>query len=111
MLKPPINAVFGFYGNGAVALHEESEGKTWLSEKAKNLNAICLVNKFSWTTIYDAKVNDPRKWEIKNGNPKTNNETKGFLAFIIDRIRYLSNERKANSRLPQKWIERYILDQ
>src|SRR4030067_2128694 len=103
MLKSPINSVFGFYGNGAIALRDETQGKTWLAEKAKNLYALCLAEKFTWTTNYDAGVNNPRQWETKNGNSSFN-ETKMFLAFVIDKIRELSAHRSINTKLPQKWI-------
>jgi hypothetical protein len=105
----PLCAVFGFDGNIAV-LSEEENGKLWLKENIKNLRFICTAGRYSW-----AKYDDENKgWvlELSNAN-ESYNETKRFIALLIDNIRTTSQRRfqaSINPQTHQDWLSLYIRD-
>ena len=99
----PICGMIGFYGYGSKEI-KDSSGAKWLNENFKNLFAICLVGRFSWLRT--------KGWSICRHNPETYEETKRFIAAILDNIRTKSN------RLPYKldenhkdWLSIYLRDQ
>jgi len=99
----PICGMIGFYGYGSKEIKDYS-GAKWLNENFNNLFAICLVGRFSWLRT--------KGWSICQHNPETYEETKRFIAAILDNIRTKSN------RLPYKldenhkdWLSIYLRDQ
>lgn len=101
----PTCAVLGFYGNGAKNLSDKTKGKSWLYENIEYLIYIGLVNKFSWikmtTTGWTCHLVD-----------KTNDETKRFIAVLIDNIRTHAERRlKVLSERHNDWLGIYIRDQ
>ena len=105
----PLCAVIGFYGNGAKEIDRDSVGNPWLDENTPHIQAICLVNKFSWIKL------EKDSWRFEGHNRETNGETKRFIAVILDNIRTLVNER--TSRLGEvdiehrDWLGIYLRDQ
>lgn len=99
----PLCGIIAFYGNGSKEI-KGANGAAWLNENFKNLFAICLAGKFSWLRT--------KGWSICKHNPITFEETKRFVAAILDNVRTKSN------RLPYKldenhkdWLSIYLRDQ
>jgi hypothetical protein len=101
----PTRAVLGFYGNGVRNLYDKSKGKSWLNENIRNLIYIGLVNKFSWIKM------SATGWTCHLVD-NTNNETKRFIAVLLDNIRTHAERRlKLLSERHKDWIGIYIRDQ
>lgn len=81
-----FNALLGFYGTGPKDLKDKIIGREFLNKSVKNLHGICLTNKYSWMQIKGT-------WKKCNVN-QTNEETKRFIAILLDNIRTLSFHRK-----------------
>jgi hypothetical protein len=99
----PLCGIIGFYGNGQNELRS-STGSEWLTQNIKHLMAICLVQKFSWLRTAG--------WSIRKHDKETYEETKRFIAAVLDNIRTKS------SRSPylldgkhKDWFSIYIRDQ
>lgn len=113
-LKPLCMAI-GFYG-GSRALYNESEGQSWLQKnKIKYLSGLCVINKYSWIKF---KKSNHKGWKFQGYERETNEETKRFIAVILDNIRIYSEERfkkllKAtkNKDEHKDWLGIYIRDQ
>lgn len=99
----PLCAVIGFYGNGVKGLSHKS-GKEWLNENIEHLFAICLVKKYSWMRVVEPS------WRLINYEKETNEETKRFIAVLIDNIRTLSINRfiPLMGGMHQDWLSAYI---
>lgn len=82
----PLCAIIGFYGSGVKELSKNA-GETWLNEKIKYLFDICLVKKYCW-----AKVGG-KGWTVSRYDKKTNEETKRFVALLLDNIKTCSQNR------------------
>ncbi|MCK4654311.1 MAG: hypothetical protein KAU01_07695 [Candidatus Cloacimonetes bacterium] len=81
-----FNFILGFYGNGPIELNDRQKGKDWINKSINNLQGICLINKYSWMPVRN-------KWSKTNAN-STNEETKRFIAILLDSVRTLSFHRK-----------------
>jgi hypothetical protein len=97
----PYCALFGFYGRGTKRLSEETEGKAWLGENVECLHSICLVNRYSWTK-------SSLGWLVRNADLTSNEETKGFIADVIDNVRRIIPLRETNLQLAPEWLKVYI---
>ena len=100
----PTCAVLGFYGNGAKNLSDKSKGKSWLSKNIKKLIYIGLTNKFSWIKMSNTG------W-ICHLVDKTNDETKRFIAVLLDNIRKHAERRLKELSKHKDWLGIYIRDQ
>ena len=101
----PTCAVLGFYGNGVKNLSDKSIGKAWLSENIENLIYIGITNKFSWIKMLRTG------WTCHLVD-KTNDETKRFIAVLLDNIRTHAEQRlKVLSERHNDWFGIYIRDQ
>jgi hypothetical protein len=99
----PICGIIGFKGIGTRGLNKES-GSDWLNNNYKHLMAICLVKKYSWIRT--------KGWTLCKHDTITFEETKRFIAVIIDTIRTKSN--RYPYKLDEKhkdWLSIYIRDQ
>jgi hypothetical protein len=106
-LFKPHCAIIGFYGNGIKQLSSESEGKLWLNENIKAIFAICLTNRFSWMRVGHT---DP--WVHRKNDEVTHEETKRFIAVLLDNIRTNSLKRMSILEKEHKdWLSVYIRDQ
>jgi hypothetical protein len=103
----PLCALIGFYGDGETVLCERESGESWLGkENIMYLTAVCLIRKFSWICVKGA-------WAFEPGNDETNEETKRFVAVLLDNVRTKSEERY-KLLLPEQhrdWLGIYIRDQ
>ena len=99
----PTCALIGFYGNGPKSIKDQ-DGSQWLKSNIKHLMTICLVNKYSWLRS--------KNWTICNHNPDTYEETKRFIAVLLDNIRTKAS--RAPYLLDGKhrdWFSIYLRDQ
>ena len=94
----PIFTIIGFWGSIRNLLKID-DGRTWLSENAMGLSAICLINKFCWIKMDE--------WTLKKRD-ENNGETKRFLAVLFDNIRRISNQRYNQfGHLHRDWLSIY----
>lgn len=103
LIQKPLCAVFGYYGTGAKELSVEDEGRRWLDLEERGLKAICLANKFLWLHIEEG-------WKFINGDRKTGEEIKLFLASIIDNLRFRAQKIEVNLGYMQEWLSTYITE-
>ena len=102
----PLCAVIGFYGNGGKELLDRNKGKDWLISNIKNIFAICLSNKYSWLNVGTGG------WSKRDSDKKTHEETKRFIAVLLDNIRTTSLRRiKLIGEEHRDWLSVYIRDQ
>jgi len=105
-LFKPLCTVIGFYGSGSKHLSDETKGKLWLNENIKNIFAICLTNKYSWLNV------GTNGWGKGDSDKATHEETKRFIAVLLDNIR--TNSLKRIKQIEQEhkdWLSVYIRDQ
>ncbi len=103
----PVCAIIGFYGTGVKDLRGKDEGKAWIGKNINNLDYLCLVNKWSWINIVATGWTP----EFHNKKLKSSNETKRFIAVLLDNIRSRS-EMKLNimRQNHRDWLGSYIRD-
>lgn len=109
-IKASIKVVKGIIGFNKNKITELSNGndKTWITENINHIDAICHVQKYSWIRW----LNPERPWKFCNKNEITFEETKRFVAWILDIARSKSNKRLklfGESYIP--WLSSYIRDQ
>jgi hypothetical protein len=104
----PICAIIGFYGNGVRELADPAQGGSWVkTNRITGLNCMCLVNKWSWIIVNEA-------WapQMHDNTTESNDETKRFIAVLLDNIRTRSEARLDLMRREHKdWLGAYIRDQ
>ncbi len=101
----PLCAVFGFEGS-IENLSAKEKGIDWLRENAQHLFNICIAGKYSW-----ANVGGKGWWPEFYDRDKPYNETKRFIALLVDNIRTASQERFQafiNPQTHQDWLSAYI---
>lgn len=105
-LFKPLCAIIGFYGIGSNVLLDREKGKSWLNENIRNLFAICLMNRYSWLKVGTSE------WDKRDNDETTNEETKRFIAVLLDNIRTNSLQRMNQMEQEHKdWLSVYIRDQ
>jgi len=105
-LFKPLCAIIGFYGNGSKYLADSEKGKVWLNNNISNIFAICLINKYSWLNL------EKNGWGKRDGDKIANEETKRFIAVLLDNIRTSSLRRMKQMEQEHKdWLSVYIRDQ
>ena len=99
----PICGLIGFKGYGAREIKNQ-KGKVWLNNEFKHLMALCLVRRYSWIRT--------KGWSFREYEPETFEETKRFIAVILDNIRTKSNRPPYIIDDKHKdWLSIYIRDQ
>jgi hypothetical protein len=103
MCPPPLCAVLAFRSIKKVTeLSSPKEGKLWIEKNIKHLFAICLVDNFSWLNV------NTKGWSIIKRDD-TNEETKRFIAVLLDNVRTKGEQRyMLNSREHNDWFSAYI---
>ena len=102
-LIPPIMCLFAFQSDGLPYLEKATEGKAWLDDHITNLTAICLAKRYSWIDMEDGG------WKIRKGDSPHYEETKRFIAVLLDNCRTISERRWDNFRtFHQDWLSKYI---
>ena len=82
----PLCAVFGFRG-GFKALGEQGTGEDWLKKNIDHLFDICVAGKYSWANVGN------KGWTIGTSESDVYDETKRFIALLLDNIRTQSQTR------------------
>jgi hypothetical protein len=104
-LFKPLCAVIGFYGSGSKHLSDENSGRLWLKQNIISIFAICLTNKYSWLNI------GKKGWSKEDSDKITHEETKRFVAVLLDNIRTSSLRRMKQLEKEHKdWLTIYIRD-
>lgn len=98
---------------GVIGLNNKSikvidkDNSDWLNYHIKHIDSICLMQHFSWI-----KYPSSKKWFYCYKNEVTFEETKRFIAWMLDNCRSKSNKRTV--ALSQKyipWLSHYIRNQ
>lgn len=101
----PLYALVGFYDKGIFKNETHEEILQWMMNNAKPLFGVCLVNKLSWLNV----VRPEGSLKIVD---KYNEETKAFVAVLLDNIRTFSQIRYLYLlRKHVDWLGIYTRDQ
>ena len=105
-IAKPLCCIVGFFDNCHFDYDNKEEIKKWIEQHNKSLFGICLINKFSWLDIY---VEGIRGDLILTD--EYNEETKAFIAVLLDYISKFSQERLARRGTTLvEWFSAYIRD-
>lgn len=100
----PFYALVGFYDKGIFKNETYEEILQWMMNNAKPLFGVCLVNKLSWLNVMRPE-----------GSLKMvdvyNEETKAFVAVLLDNIRTYSQKRYLSLVEHVDWLGIYTRDQ
>jgi hypothetical protein len=101
----PLHAVFGFSG-GIGGLSSQETGGVWLHEHIRSLFNICIAGRYCWANV------GKKGWTIGTDESGRYNETKRFLALLLDNIRTRAEMRYAYfiSGRHLDWFSKYIRD-
>lgn len=101
----PLYSLVGFYYREKEKKFYENREKIlqWMMNNAKSLFGVCLFNKFSWLNL---RIGPSLK--MVDGN---NEETKAFIAVLLDNIRTVSQRRYLSLGGHTDWLSIYIRDQ
>jgi hypothetical protein len=100
----PFYNVVGFYHKGIFKGLSPENILKWMMENANPLLGVCLVDKFSWLNVM-----------VPEGSLKMvdeyNEETKAFIAVLLDNIRTYSQRRYLSLAGHVDWLGIYTRDQ
>jgi len=101
----PVHAVLGFSG-GIEGLSCQETGQAWLREHVHSLFDICITGRYCWADV------GTKGWTIGTDDSGRYNETKRFLALLLDNIRTHAEMRYSYfiSGKHLDWFSRYIRD-
>ena len=104
----PLCGIIGFRGNGCKELSGQEGGGKWLNENIERIFLICITDKYCW-----AKVGSPSPtWRMREADKKTHEETKKFIAILLDNIRTSSEKRyRLLADKHYDWLSIYLRDQ
>ena len=105
-LMKPLFSLVGFFDEGLFKNDSRVDIMNWMMENANYLFGVCLVNKFSWLNVM--RPEGSLKMVDQN-----NEETKAFIAVLLDNVRTLS-QRRFLSVIGGRhidWLSIYIRDQ
>ena len=102
----PLCTVFSFQG-GFGELGSEETGRKWLDENVKDLFNICVAKEYCWANV------GRKGWSIQFHKSEAYEETKRFIALLLDnvrtraqeRVRYLAGEEHRD------WFSAYIREE
>jgi hypothetical protein len=100
----PLYSLVGFYDQGIFKNESREKILHWLTDNAKPLFGVCLVNNFSWLHV----VRDEGSLKMVDEN---NEETKAFIAVLLDNIRTLSQRRYLSLVQHVDWLGIYTRNQ
>jgi hypothetical protein len=100
----PFYSLVGFFDRGIFRNKGKEEILQWMMNNAKPLFGVCLVNKFSWLNV--VRTEGSLKMVDEN-----NEETKAFVAVLLDNIRTASQRRYLSLSGHTDWLGIYTRDQ
>lgn len=109
-LPQSVSIVKGIIGFNINSIKELKDGnnKSWLERELNHTDAICHVQKYSWIRW----KSENRPWKFCEKNEVTFEETKRFIAWILDVARNKSNKRMQQfGRKHIPWLSSYIRNQ
>lgn len=104
----PFYSLVGFYDKGIFKNQNREEILEWLMNNAKPLFGVCLVNKFSWLNVMMRKTSGRGSLKMVDEN---NEETKAFVAVLLDNIRTFSQRRYLTLIKHKDWLGVYTRNQ
>lgn len=104
----PLYSIIGFSGCGLTDLSDKESGREWLNKNIAYLSGICHTKKYSWIHIKD--TTESSKWNIQLFNEDTREETKRFIAIIIDNVNRISIHRYGLMSSLGSQLGKYIRD-
>ncbi|MCW4043502.1 MAG: hypothetical protein NWE90_07250 [Candidatus Bathyarchaeota archaeon] len=102
-MRPFYNLV-GFYHKGIFKNESREQILRWMMNNAKPLFGVCLVNKLSWLSVVRPEGSLKMVDEY-------NEETKAFIAVLLDNIRTFSQRRYLSLVNHVDWLGIYTRDQ
>jgi len=93
----PLYSLIGFYDKEIFKNESEEEILNWMMNNAKPLFGVCLVNKLSWLKV----VRPEGSLKMVDEN---NEETKAFIAVLLDNIRTFSQDRYLALNKHRDWL-------
>lgn len=82
----PLCSLFGFNGDTVCKGLNENQIYDWMNKNAKPLFGVCILNRFSWLRVTQSQ--GALRFADEN-----NEETKAFIAPLLDNIRTISQKR------------------
>ena len=104
----PLYGLIGFYDKGIFKNESKEEILSWMMNNAKPLFGVCLVNKFSWLNVMMRQTKG--QGSLKMVDKTNNEETKAFIAVLLDNIRTFSQIRYLKPK-HDDWLGIYTRDQ
>ena len=99
----PFYGLLGFYDEGIFNNMSERDILEWMMNNAQPMIGVCLVDRFSWLHV-------TRSGSLKMAD-EYNEETKAFVAVLLDNIRTRSQERYLSLAGHKDWLGIYTRDQ
>lgn len=99
----PFYSLVGFHNKGISKDMNEKNILEWMNNNAQPMFGVCLVNGFSWLNLRP-------KGSLKMFD-KHNEETKAFVAVLLDNIRTISEKRYLSLASHKDWLGIYMRDQ
>ncbi|MFA6054981.1 MAG: DUF6602 domain-containing protein [Thermodesulfovibrionales bacterium] len=103
----PLCGIIGFRGNGCKELASEGVGKAWLNKNIKRIFLICITGRYCWAKVGSQSPT----WKMSEADKKTHEETKTFIAILLDNIRTFSETRYRQLDRHYDWLSIYLRDQ
>ena len=100
----PIYGLVGFYDEGVFNGMSQEDILKWMMNNAKPLFGVCLANKLSWLHVVRPEGSLKMVDEY-------NEETKAFVAVLLDNIRTISQRRYLSLANHIDWLGIYTRDQ
>jgi hypothetical protein len=82
----PLCAAFGFEG-GVKDLQDQEKGARWLAANATHLFDVCIAGKYSWANV------GGKGWRTESDSSGGYDETRRFIALLVDNVRTAAQER------------------
>lgn len=100
----PLYCLVGFYEDEIFKNQNFEEIWSWMANNAKPLFGVCVINKLSWLHV----VGERGALHMVDEN---NEETKAFMAILLDNLRTLSQHRYLSLVNHVDWLGIYARDQ
>lgn len=100
----PFYGLVGFFDKGIFNGLSEKDILEWMMNNAKPLFGVCRVGKFSWLNV----IRPEGSLKMVDEH---NEETKAFVAVLLDNIRTRSQERYLSLTQHRDWLGIYVRDQ
>jgi hypothetical protein len=100
----PLYSLVGFYEDGIFKKENFNEIWGWMANNAKPLFGVCIINKLSWLAVVGPKG-------ALHMVDENNEETKAFMAILLDNLRTLSQQRYLSLVRHTDWLGIYARDQ